>query len=54
MATVPNRRIDYYNGTGFHFYGLLYSQWEAERDPERAGAIPCPRGALCGVFCAMV
>ncbi|MCC5840419.1 MAG: DUF2264 domain-containing protein [Opitutales bacterium] len=32
----PNKRIDYYNGTGFHFYGLLYSQWEAARDPARA------------------
>jgi hypothetical protein len=31
-----NSLFDHYNGFAFHFYGLLYATWAAERDPQRA------------------
>ena len=46
----PGGRTDYYNPTGFHFYGLLYSVWEAERDPERAARLRERALAFAPVF----
>ncbi|MCC5805062.1 MAG: DUF2264 domain-containing protein [Opitutales bacterium] len=43
-------RTDYYNPTGFHFYGLLYSLWEAERDPDRAARLRDRALAFAPVF----
>ena len=46
----PAGRMDYYNPTGFHFYGLLYSMWEGERDPERAARLRERAFAFAPVF----
>jgi len=32
----PTGACDHYNGFAFHFYGLLYAVWAADRDPLRA------------------
>lgn len=42
----PNGKVDYYNPMGFHYYGLLYSVWQRDRDPARAQVLH-RRACLC-------
>lgn len=35
-ADGPGGACDHYNGFAFHFYGLLYSFWAGDKDPQRA------------------